>query len=69
MRIEQREARNRKFETRKSSIDGMLYRANVINNERYRYVIPSFEDDEKSSRAVHKIYNGCTIHYYRRGTQ
>lgn len=57
----------------------MLFRANVVNNGRYRYVIPSFEDDEKSSlvpsarplsRAlarVHKIYNGCTIHYCRIG--
>jgi len=65
---EQRET-NGKFEARGSSIDGILFRANVVNNGRYRYVIPSFKDDEKSSRAVHKIYNGCTIHYCRRGTQ
>jgi len=51
-----------------SSTDGMLFRANVANNGRYRYVILSLEDDEKSSRPparVHKIYNGCTIHYCR----
>lgn len=37
--------------------DGMLFRANnVLNNERYRYVISSFKDDEKSSLVVHKIY-------------
>jgi len=43
-----------KFEARGSSIDGMLFRADVVNNGRYRYVIPSFKDDEKSSCAVHK---------------
>jgi len=39
---EQRET-NGKFEARGSSIDGILFRANVVNNGRYRYVIPSFQ--------------------------
>lgn len=53
-----RKSRDRKFEAKGSSTDGMLFCANVVNNERYRYVIPSFKDDEKSSHAVHKLYNG-----------
>lgn len=69
MRKERRGETDEKFAARGSSIDSMLFRANVVNNGRYRYVIPSFKDDEKSSRAVHKIYNGCTIHYCRRGIQ
>ncbi|KYN20561.1 hypothetical protein ALC57_07050 [Trachymyrmex cornetzi] len=41
----------------------MLFRADIVNNGRYRYVIPSFKDDEKSSCAVHK---NITDAFYQR---